>query len=126
MSGLLLAASLLLAMTALLHAVLGELLIVRHLRRVDGLPPIFGSRSLPRQTLQFTWHLPSILGAGLAVILARYAQLPALGTEERFVIATIAVSLLACAGAVFLFSRGRHPGWAAFLATAVLCWMAIA
>src|SRR5262245_5421281 len=124
MSGLLLAASLVAVVTALLHAVLGEILILRHLDKVDSLPPLLGSKELPRQTLRFTWHLPSILACAFAAILARYAQLAVLGARERFVIMTISVAVLACAGAIILISRGRHPGWVAFLIVAVLCWIA--
>jgi len=126
MSGLLLAAGLVAIVTGVLHAVLGEILILRHLDRLDGLPPLLGSKELPKQTLRFTWHLPSILAWAFAAILIRYARLAELGADDRFVVATISVAFLVCAGIVLLINRGRHPGWTAFLGAGVLCWMAIA
>ncbi len=71
------------------------------------------------------WHLPSILGWAFALILTRFAYLPDPGGEERFVLKTISVSLLVCAVLVFAGTR-RHPGWAAFLAAAVLSWVGAA
>ena len=76
------------------------------------------------QTIRFSWHLPSILGCAFAQILLRYGSLTELGVGERFVVRTMAISLLLCAAVVFATTRGRHPGWAALLATAVLSWTA--
>lgn len=134
MSGRLRATSLTLYATALAHSVPGEVVVLRHLGRVQGLPPVApwvlipspamsGTEALARQSLRFSWHLPSIMGCAFALILGRYASRAELGAADRFVIRTIATALLLCAVAVFAATRGRHPGWAPLLA-AVPSWTA--
>jgi hypothetical protein len=122
-SGLLLAAAILLLVTGLVHSVLGELLILRHLAQLREVPPLLGSVELTKRTLRFTWHLPTLLASGIALILARYAYSAPLGEGERFAVQVISGALLACAVVTFAVSRGKHPGWVAFLAAAALCWM---
>ncbi len=129
------AAGLLLFVTAVAHSVPGEIFVLRPMERVRGFPrltpwivvPLPGtpaSEALAKQAVRFGWHLPSIMGCTFGLILFRYGSLTHLGAGERSVTRTIALSLLACAGVVFATTRGKHPGWAAFLATAVLSWTA--
>jgi hypothetical protein len=81
--------------------------------------------ALTRQTVRFSWHLASIFGCAYALILSRLANRAQLGPGDRLVIRIMAVSLVLCAAFIFAMTRGRHPGWAAFLATAALCWKAV-
>jgi hypothetical protein len=123
MPGYLLAAAIVMLLTGLAHSVLGELLILRHMGSFQGMPALLGSVELARRTLRFTWHLPTVLATAMALMLIRAAGLAQPGQGERFVVQTIAGSMLACALVTALISRGRHPGWAAFLVAAFLAWM---
>lgn len=121
---LLAAASVVIFALALLHSVIGERLILRHLPKVSGFPDVFGSDLFIKRTLRVTWHVPSILGFGLAWMTWRFAQQPTVGADERFVVATISISLLACALLALIGTRGRHPSWVAFLVAAILSGLA--
>jgi hypothetical protein len=123
MSSLLLAASILMLLTGAAHSVVGEFLILCHMPNFQGIPALLGSVELTKRTLRFTWHLPTLLASGMALILKRYAQLPQLGAEEKFVVLTICGSMLACSVVTLAISRGKHPGWVAFLVAATLAWM---
>ena len=123
MSSLLFAASIFMLVTGAAHSVLGEFLILRHMANFQGVPALLGSVELTKRTLRFTWHLPTLLASGMALILERYAQLSQLGVEEKFVIHTICGTMLACSVVTLAISRGKHPGWVAFLMAAVLSWM---
>jgi hypothetical protein len=81
-----------------------------------------GGAALARQSLRFAWHLPSILGCAVALILGRYADLGELGSGERFVLRTNSISLLLCGVVVLAETKGKHPGWAPFLVSSALCW----
>lgn len=103
------------------HSWLGERYILIRLFRRTDLPSLFGSDRFTRRTLRFAWHLTSIAWwgfAGVLVVLARPGD-PREGIL-RVVAATFLVHALVTAGA----SRGRHLAWPAFLAIAVLSWLA--
>jgi hypothetical protein len=137
MSGRLRAVSLMLFAVGLAHSGLGELLIFRRMGRAQRLPSLApftlvsvplrvlpSSDALTRQTLRSAWHTPTILGFAFALILRRYANLSEHGAAERFTIRTLAIALALCAVVWFAGTRGKHPGWAAFLVIAALCWVA--
>jgi hypothetical protein len=120
---------------ALAHSVLGELLLIRRLSN-DGLPSLapfslieapsmglVGSPDLARRTLRFSWHLPSVLGAGFGAILLRLAMPAAASIDLSFVEGAVALSILASSLVVLVCSKGKHPGWIAFLAIAILIWL---
>jgi hypothetical protein len=120
---------------SLLHSVMGELLLFRRWIR-DSLPAVApfslievrklgltGSPDLARQTLRFTWHLPAVLGLGLGAVLLRLSWPDSQGAQLAFVERATALSFLACSLLVLLCSRGKHPGWAVFLAIALLIWL---
>jgi len=118
----------------LAHSGFGELLLLRlmELESVQGFPALPGSDTLARvfcadtpaaatRTLRTAWHTPTLLGWAFALLLGRYASRTELGAGERFVVRTTAVALSVCAVVWFAGTRGKHPGWAAFLVSAVLC-----
>jgi len=123
MTNLLLAAAILMLLTGVAHSVLGELLILRHMSKFQAVPPLLGSIELTKRTLRFTWHLATLLASGMALILVHYAYLPQLGDGEKFVVHTIGGAMLACSVVTLAVSRGKHPGWVAFLVIAVLSWL---
>ena len=69
MSGLLLAAAVLLALIALAHSALGERYILTRLFRRGELPRLYGSDWFTRRTLRFAW--PVFLAIALLVWLGR-------------------------------------------------------
>jgi hypothetical protein len=103
------------------HSVAGELLLMRPMRKLQGFPPLLRSESLAKGTVHATWHIASLLGAGIAVILFALARKSALGDSDRVVVWAIAASMLASAVLTAILSRLRHPGWIGFSIVAVLC-----
>ena len=113
------ATGLILAMSAA-HSYLGEKYILRRLFR-QPLPPLFGDDSFTKQTLRFVWHLMSVMGVGLAVLLVLLATNQADTTNLLYLMAGLF-------GVMALFpliiTRTRHLSWVVMLAIALLCWLA--
>lgn len=113
-------------LTGMVHSLLGELLIFRHLRHgslipSEAAPPL---RSRHVRILWATWHLASVFGWAFAVILWQLA------IDPEAPLATLVVSAMVAAYAggallVLLATRGRHPGWLALAAVAALTWFAL-
>jgi hypothetical protein len=119
----------------LVHSILGEILLLRRLRK-DSLPVLApfslfevrplgltGNPDLALGTLRFTWHLPTVLGLGVAAILLGLATPSAAGTPLVFIERVLALSLLACTLVVLVISKGKHPGWIVFLVITILVWL---
>jgi len=127
MQPLLAAAAVLALATGIVHSLLGELLIFRHLRRSSIVP------SLPAPPLQArnvrilwaTWHLASVLGWTMAGLLWQLAQNPADGLAAGSVLHAAAAGFMAGALLVLVGTRGRHPGWVALGAVGILSWAAV-
>lgn len=127
MQPLLAAAAVLALATGIVHSLLGELLIFRHLRRSSIVP------SLPAPPLQArnvrilwaTWHLASVLGWTMAGLLWQLAQNPGDGLAASSVLHAVAAGFMAGALLVLVGTRGRHPGWVALGAVGILSWAAV-
>lgn len=126
MQTLLVIAAALAVLTGVAHSVLGELLIFRHFRRgtlvpAESLPPL-KSRNI--RILWATWHLATVFGWAFAFVLARVAFYPEIPITESLAIAATAAygggALLVLVG-----TRGRHPGWIALGAVALLTCFAL-
>jgi hypothetical protein len=104
------------------HSVIGELLLISRLTN-DGLPVVGGSPDFARRTLRFTWHLPTVLGCGFCAILLWLALLASPGIELAFVERALTLSFAACTLIVLLISKGKHPGWVAFLGVTLLTFL---
>ena len=112
-------------LTGIVHAVLGERLIFSRLRQgtfvpACGAPPL---QARHVRILWATWHLAAVFGWAFAAILFGMSLSPALPSRRLIVWAIVG----AHAGGSFLVlvaTRGRHPGWAALAAIAVLAWYA--
>ncbi|MBC7499530.1 MAG: hypothetical protein H7315_03390 [Herminiimonas sp.] len=110
-------------LTGIVHSVLGEHLIFRHVR--DGsLVPTLGAPPLRERHIRIiwaTWHLVSIFAWASAGVLIRLAFSPA--PPASIVAVGIASAYLGGAILVLVSTKGRHPGWVALLAVASLTWV---
>lgn len=113
-------------LTGLVHSVLGERLIFKHLRNGTLIPALAAPplRSGHVRILWATWHLATVFGWAFAVVLFRLAENPQTPLPALVAGATVAAygggALLVLVG-----TRGRHPGWIALGAVAVLTWCAL-
>jgi len=127
MQSLLATAAVLAIVTGVVHSLLGERLIFRHLRQSSLVP------SLPAPPLQgrnvrilwATWHLASVFGWAFAGLLWQLAKDPGAGLSANSVLCASAAGFLAGALLVLVGTRGRHPGWLALGAVGILSWAAI-
>ncbi|WP_397572917.1 hypothetical protein [Silanimonas sp.] len=126
-ASLLAAAAALALVTGIVHSYLGERLIFRHLRGrslVPSLPaPPLGERHV--RILWATWHLASILGWVLASLLWRIAQQDGAAVSTDWLLKASGGGFFAGALLVLVGTRGRHPGWIALAAVAVLSWLGL-
>ncbi|HWT17054.1 MAG TPA: hypothetical protein VN581_14855 [Patescibacteria group bacterium] len=124
MQTLYLVAAVLASVTGVVHSVLGEHVIFRHLRAGQWVP----TRSAPPlrerhvRILWATWHLGSVFGWAFAGLLFGLA----IGSPSPLALAVWATTAAYLGGAVLVLvgTKGRHPGWLALLAVASLTWMA--
>lgn len=104
----------------IIHSVMGEILIFNQLRRSSVVPNL-APTPLRRRHINIiwaSWHIVSILGAalGLLLILMRNEWL-----QQAFYLKWIIILSMAASGLLVLFAtRGRHPGWFVLLVIAVL------
>ena len=67
-----------------------------------------------------SWHIVSVFGMAFAAILFAGAHEPLVRPNAPFILAAITFANLGASTLVFVGTRGRHPGWIALLAIAVL------
>jgi hypothetical protein len=114
-------AGVVLVLTGLVHSVFGERLVFRRLRTAGALVPTHGGSALREphvRILWATWHALTAIGWALAALLFWYAyETPPMPAPVGLAVVggTMASSLL-----VLIGTKGRHPGWLALLAAAVL------
>ena len=119
----LLIAAILTVLTAGVHSVVGEKLIISPLMKSRDLPTISGSVWIVRKTLRFAWHLTTVLGIGIAAILFYYAGIETLGPEQVVIVKILSATFFASFLVSLIGARGRHPSWVAFLLAAGLTWL---
>jgi hypothetical protein len=125
MQPLLLGAGVVMALTALVHSVVGEVLIFRQLRS-GGVVPTEGGPLLRERHVRIlwaSWHLVSILGWALAAILIAMAQTPGQPLPNTWLVKVAIAASLAGSALVLFATRGRHPGWFSLLVAAILAWL---
>src|SRR5688500_3758159 len=103
----LLISAILTIVTCIAHSVIGEILILRPLQKAKGLPAVRGNVRTTKLTLRFTWHVTSVLGFGIAIILFYYCRLTAFGTEQLFVLRTISLTFFISFLVSIIGSRAR-------------------
>jgi hypothetical protein len=116
-------AAVLALVTGVIHSLLGERLIFRHLR-LGGLVPALAAPPLQARHIRIlwaTWHLATIFGWAFAGVLLHWA----LGEDKPDTIVANAVAFAYLGGAVLVLigTRGRHPGWLALALVAALVWV---
>ncbi|CAN7620903.1 hypothetical protein [Acidovorax sp. Leaf78] len=114
-----------LAVVALAHSVLGEIMVFRSLR-TRGVVPTAGRPVLREPQVRIlwgTWHLATVLGLALSALLWRLGTSPWTDAALAAWVADVAgVATLASGLLVFYATRGRHPAWVPLMAVAALVW----
>lgn len=124
MGHLYLAASIILTLTAVVHSVIGEVMIFHKLRD-GGLVPTLGAPPLKVRNVRIlwaSWHLTSIFGLVFALVLYRVGMGVPLSTAE--LVDAVAIACFAGGLLVLIGTKGRHPGWVALSLAAALTWYA--
>ncbi|MBL8299338.1 MAG: hypothetical protein JNN30_13450 [Rhodanobacteraceae bacterium] len=116
----------LLILTGLVHSLLGEWLIFRHLRQGTLVPQLGAPPLLARNVriLWATWHLASVFGWGFAVMLLGLEAAPD-GPVRDVVLQAVSAAAAGGSTLVLVGTRGRHPGWVVLGAVAGLSWAAL-
>ena len=120
------AAGCLVFIIGLTHSVLGEIRIFRRMRRRGGLIPTEGSPILMEgyvRILWASWHIVTVFGWGLGVILLRLSFPSSEHTLQEFVLNTTLFSMLTAALIVLVGTKGKHPAWLGLLGVAILLWI---
>lgn len=114
--------------TGVVHSILGEWIIFRHLRESAIVPslPAEPLKSRNVRILWATWHLASVLGLAFAGLLWQLARNPSATLAANSVLSITAAAFLAGALLVLVGTRARHPGWVALGAVAALSWASLA
>jgi hypothetical protein len=115
--------------TGLVHSILGERLIFRHLRADGALVPALPAPPLqPRHVriLWATWHLATALAWALAALLWQLAGNAGGVLSAATILVATMPAFLVGALLVLVGTRGRHPGWIALGLVGALCAAAFA
>ena len=125
MSYAILFAGVLTCLIGIIHSILGEKLIFQSVRK-DEIVPTQAPKPLRERHLRIlwaTWHLPSVFGLCLGVLLIYLGLDLALleATMGRFVVAAIGATMLVSSALVACATNARHPGWIGMGAVALLC-----
>ncbi|MEQ1613558.1 MAG: hypothetical protein ABL904_12455 [Hyphomicrobiaceae bacterium] len=119
------AAAILAFLVGLFHSVLGEVMIFASFRQ-GGLIPSNGGGLLRESNVRIlwaSWHLLTVLGWGMAVILLALAMPGLQSPAQAIIVPAIALSMLLGSALVAIGTKARHPGWIGLLGVAVLVWL---
>ena len=107
-------------LVAIVHSLLGELLIFRKLRTRGVVPTEAAAplRSGNIRILWATWHLASVFGLGFATIL--FAIATGRIAPDPYILHAVIWVFTGGSALVLLATRGKHPGWVGLLAVALL------
>lgn len=117
-------AAALMVVIGLVHSVFGERLIFSRMRR-DGFIPTEGAKLIGEghvRILWATWHGLTVIGWGMAAMLAWMGLHPSTDAGWVLMVNIVAVSALGVSALVLVGTKGRHPGWIGLLAVALLVW----
>lgn len=118
-------AAILVVIVGIIHSVLGEFLIFRHLRK-NGIVPILAAPPLRERHVRIlwaSWHMVTVFGFGFGVVLLWLSQSMPNGNYEPFIKEVIIYSMLANSLLVLWATRGKHLGWIGLAAVAFFTWL---
>jgi hypothetical protein len=119
-----LTAAVLIFIVGVIHSALGESLIFRHLRS-NGIVPTREAPPLRARHIRILWarwHVATVFGWALGFVLLKIASPSADQSLEMVVRNAAAFAFLGGSFLVLIGTKGRHPGWIAFLVVAALDW----
>lgn len=117
------AAATLCGLVGLIHSVMGEQRIFRHLRRAGQVVPTEGETLLREHQVRIlwaSWHLVTVLSWVLTAVMIWLAQPAARLVSAGRVEFTLALAFSLAGLLVLISNRGRHLGWIALWTVAVL------
>jgi len=124
MNILLFSAGIISIIVGLIHSVLGEFLIFKHLRKGTVIPtvgePLLKERNI--RILWASWHIVTIFGWAIGGLLL-WLSYSTVETNNQFITNLIAYSMLGSSALVLIATKGKHPGWLGLLAVSILCWL---
>ena len=107
----------------LIHSILGEYLIFRHLRK-GNLAPTIPAPPLKERHIRIlwaSWHIVSLFGWTIAAILFVYTYAPA--PLQSVTLAACAIGCLSSGLLVLYATQGKHPGWIALTVIGLLIYL---
>ncbi len=109
----------------IIHSVLGEILIFRHMRNGTFIPIDGGTTLKERHVriLWISWHIVTVFGWGFGAILLRLSLPSSQATVEIFVENSILFSMFIASLMVLMATKGKHPGWVGLFCVAILVWL---
>lgn len=120
-------ASILCFIVALIHSVLGEILVFKRMRTKGLVPteahPILKERHV--RILWASWHIVTIFGWGFGAILLLRAQSNSFATIEYYVLNIIVISMFISGLLVLYSTKARHPGWVGLLLISLFTWLGV-
>lgn len=120
-----LSASVLCFLLGISHSALGEYLIFKNKRKKGSLVPskvIGGLKERHLRILWATWHLATVFGWCLGVLLVKIAVIQNQNNIELtdFTLNSIAYGMFLSSILVLTGTKGKHPGWIVLLVIGVL------
>ncbi|MES2671120.1 MAG: hypothetical protein V4673_11975 [Pseudomonadota bacterium] len=110
-------------LVAIVHSLLGELLIFGQLRTRGVVPTEAAAplRSGNIRILWATWHLASVFGLGFAAIL--FAIATGRIAPDPYILHAVIWAFIGGSALVLLATKGKHPGWVGLMAVATLVYL---
>ncbi|GAB1623862.1 hypothetical protein AAOGI_39120 [Agarivorans albus] len=114
---LLVVASLILILIAVVHSYLGEKYILIRLFKRDNIPHLLGGDHFTKGTLRFCWHILSVCALGFAALL--FTASPA----DTLLLSIIGSVFLLSALLALFFTKAKHLSWLAFGLISTICFI---
>jgi len=124
----LLIAGILCLLLGIAHSILGEFLIFKNKRNTGSFIPSKGNADLKEKHLRIiwaTWHLASIFGWCIGVLLIRisFNQNELNSNIFDFILQSIIYTMFLSALLVLIGTKGKHPGWVVLVLIGILLLM---
>lgn len=105
---------------AVVHSVLGEVLIFQRMRKETIVPtqgqPVLRERYV--RILWATWHIVSVFGLAIAGVLIFMSLYPVTDVRGLF-LRSVAISMGVSSALVLFATKGMHPGWVGLLIVSI-------